>query len=139
MRKGLMMLAVLCPLMVVGCGPQLEDETTPTTEESAAGATGTVTQLKYVCGDGICNTGEATTCPEDCGGGGGWCGDGFCNGTESYSTCSLDCPYTPPSTWCGDGVCQSWNGESTYNCSIDCGGGGGTCRTSNNGRIPCEL
>ncbi|HZH77876.1 MAG TPA: hypothetical protein VEY88_17750 [Archangium sp.] len=144
MRKGLLLLAVvLSPLMVVGCGPQLEDETAPTTEEVAAeGNTGKVTQLKWVCGDGVCNVGE-TGCPEDCGTGGGsgdpWCGDGICNGTEMYSTCSVDCPYTPQPTICGDGTCQS--SESSYNCPADCGSGG-TCRTTGTGTSrlpPCEL
>jgi hypothetical protein len=86
----------------------------------------------WPCGDGFCNSGEPTRCPEDCGYG-GYCGDGICNGPETYPSCSdcsagggcLAAPREEPPTsgfWpCGDGFCNS--GEPTR-CPEDCGYGG---------------
>jgi hypothetical protein len=131
-----MLAVVLCPLMVVGCGPQQEGESAPTTEQTA-GADGQVKQLKWMCGDGYCNGDEPTTCPEDCTG--GWCGDGYCGSGESYNSCSVDCPYTPPPSYCGNGYCDG--GEDSWSCPGDCGGG--SCRTPSRTTgtskiIPCE-
>jgi hypothetical protein len=44
------------------------------------------------CGNGICDKGEETTCPEDC--------------TTSF--------------YCGDGLCRTKDGESFENCPADC-------------------
>jgi hypothetical protein len=47
------------------------------------------------CGDGDCNNGEtSSSCPGDCGGGGGvgTCGDGNCDLGEDSSSCLADCP-----------------------------------------------
>lgn len=40
------------------------------------------------------------------------CGDGACNGTETTSSCSLDC-------YCSNGTCDP--GETCSNCPLDCG------------------
>lgn len=85
------------------------------------------------CGDNICNGSEGTTtCPNDCG---TICGDGACNGGETATTCSADCG---GGGFCGDGYCDPYS-ENSYNCSYDCGGGGGgfcgdgLCRLSERG------
>lgn len=44
-----------------------------------------------VCGDGVCDPSEITSCPKDCGSGSGSCGDGVCESNESPATCPEDC------------------------------------------------
>lgn len=71
------------------------------------------------CGDGFCNysTGENNSnCSADCL---PFCGDGICNGSETSSSCILDCknlPILPPA--CGDGLCDP--GETPVTCPADC-------------------
>lgn len=65
------------------------------------------------CGDGLCDAGEARTCPGDCG---APCGDGFCAFTESPATCPRDCRAS-----CGDGFCDA--GEDAASCPPDCSSG----------------
>ncbi|QSQ19830.1 hypothetical protein JY651_31675 [Pyxidicoccus parkwayensis] len=52
------------------------------------------------CGNGICESGETTSCPSDC----GTCGDGLCQSGEEF-TCPLDCEGTCPGSMCSDGSC----------------------------------
>lgn len=47
------------------------------------------TDCPTLCGNGVCNTGEQSTCPNDC----IVCGDGVCQGNEA-STCASDCVTT---------------------------------------------
>lgn len=70
------------------------------------------------CGDGFCNdsAGENNfNCPADCL---PFCGDGMCNGSETSSSCILDCKILPVLPVCGDGFCAS--GESSLTCPADC-------------------
>ncbi|MBF0492451.1 MAG: hypothetical protein HQM15_06695 [Deltaproteobacteria bacterium] len=68
------------------------------------------------CGDGVCNGSEtATTCPVDCAPPAPRCGDGICNGTETSASCAIDCPVIPI---CGDRICNG--GETTLTCPADC-------------------
>ena len=48
-----------------------------------------------------------------------YCGNGACSGSETCSSCSIDCGSCQPVTRCGDGVCSS--SETCSSCSIDCG------------------
>ncbi|MBD89790.1 MAG: hypothetical protein CL940_05605, partial [Deltaproteobacteria bacterium] len=76
-------------------------------------------ECEGVCGDGNCDSGEETSCPQDCVGGGA-CGDGVCDLGEQL-TCPQDCE---GQGGCGDGVCDL--GEQ-LTCPEDCedqGGGG---------------
>ncbi len=67
-----------------------------------------------VCGNGICETGEAPwNCPMDCAED-PWCGDGICDFDETSQSCPEDC------AWCGDGVCDST--ETAIGCPEDCTG-----------------
>ena len=43
------------------------------------------------CGDGLCEISEVDWCSIDCGYTPSPCGDGYCSGTESCSTCDVDC------------------------------------------------
>lgn len=61
-----------------------------------------------VCGNGVCESGEYSSCPQDC----IVCGDGICEGSETRFNCSVDCDF------CGDGICRPT--ERTW-CSEDCG------------------
>ncbi len=93
---------------------------------------------KIVCGDGSCDGNEDhNSCPADCP---AICGDNACNGTEDHDSCPTDCrkitrcgdnaceagetrqscPIDCP-TVCGDGHCEVAAGESTENCTADCG------------------
>ena len=75
-----------------------------------------------LCGNGICEEGELNSCQQDCPTA---CGDGACEGTENWLNCASDCdPY------CGDLVCN--NGETCATCSGDCGTCQGTIPTCNN-------
>ena len=71
------------------------------------------------CGDGICEPGEASACPADCGGTGPVCGDGVCEEGEDAASCVMDCGSVGPI--CGNGLCQF--GEDAKNCATDCQGG----------------
>ena len=55
-----------------------------------------------VCGDNVCAASEVSSCPQDCGNGGG----------NSQAVC-------------GNGQCETTKGESATSCPSDCGGGGG--------------
>ncbi|MBI4819424.1 MAG: putative metal-binding motif-containing protein [Deltaproteobacteria bacterium] len=63
-----------------------------------------------VCGNGLCEPSDGTTCGVDCA---DRCGDEICGASESFSTCSVDCGHV-----CGDGVCDL--SESTSACPQDC-------------------
>ena len=55
----------------------------------------------------------------------GPCGDGFCDGPggEDCTTCSQDCPSSPPVLpGCGNGFCEPGQGEDCLNCAADCNG-----------------
>jgi V8-like Glu-specific endopeptidase len=63
------------------------------------------------CGDGICESSEATrACWWDCGTS---CGDGVCNGDEDAVVCASDCGS------CGNGVCELAE-RRDQNCCRDC-------------------
>ena len=47
-----------------------------------------------VCGNGMCQGNEPTTCPQDCMQA-NMCGNGQCDASETTATCPGDCP--PPS------------------------------------------
>jgi hypothetical protein len=118
--------AALSSLVLAACGPVDGTETPEALGQQEAAI--------YICGDGQCNRGEPSTCPEDCGYG-GYCGDGYCSGPETYSTCSQDCSsggggcLAAPEQRepvqgiyiCGDGQCN--RGEPST-CPEDCGYGG---------------
>ena len=68
------------------------------------------------CGDGVCDgTESCTTCSVDCGVC-PTCGNGVCDASETCSSCPRDCSVCAS---CGDGFC---NGDETCeNCAPDCG------------------
>jgi hypothetical protein len=88
------------------------------------------------CGNELCEFGESTSCPEDCGGEPppDPCGDGVCAADESVETCPVDCeeePGEPPS--CGGGLPGFCNGvcdplQDPLICPDDCCGDG-ACNT----------
>jgi len=93
--------------------------------EDCAGKTGGKPSSRFCCGDGdgpnpvSCGDTRCTSSGFECTGvpaPASCCGDGACDGSESGSSCSLDCG-APPS--CGDGVCDT--SESPCSCSLDCG------------------
>jgi hypothetical protein len=57
------------------------------------------------CGDGVCQVGEASTCPQDC------CGNGVCQAGESTTSCPEYC-------YCGNGRCDT--GENGSSCAKEC-------------------
>lgn len=71
------------------------------------------------CGDGTCNgTETCSSCGVDCGAcASARCGDGTCNGAETCTTCSDDCGAC--AARCGDGTCNG--SETCTSCSDDCG------------------
>ncbi len=81
-----------------------------------------------VCGNGICDAGEAATCLPDCA---ETCGNGVCGGDESFQTCAVDCDPI-----CGDGTCEG--NEDSATCSFDClvGCGDATCSGAED-RVNC--
>lgn len=70
------------------------------------------------CGNGICSgTETCSSCPLDCGAC-RTCGDGLCQEGENAANCAIDC--APQSTYvCGNGRCEA--GEACDNCPTDCG------------------
>lgn len=107
----------------VACGPPLPEETDETISTTVV-AQGVDTNkadfpqclssqpYSEYCGDGLCTSGEDTSCPQDC----PWCGDGVCAYPEDYSSCPSDCSVA---SYCGDGVCNGT--EATTTCPQDCG------------------
>ena len=89
------------------------------------------------CGDGTCNgTETCSSCTMDCHACAAMCGDHTCNGTETCTSCPADCGacMTPR---CGDGTCNG--SETCTTCADDCGAcppmcGDGTC----NGTETCS-
>jgi hypothetical protein len=88
------------------------------------------------CGNGICEAGDGEdclSCPSDCNGvQGGKPANRYCcggGGGENPVACSdprcgscTDTPTAPVNYCCGDFICEG--GETSSNCSLDCGGGG---------------
>jgi hypothetical protein len=89
------------------------------------------------CGDGIRDSGEQ--CDGEslggatCGGCGGTvsctasctlntnaCTDGICSGSETCSSCPLDCRHGGAT--CGNGLCEAADGENCLTCAADCRG-----------------
>ncbi len=79
---------------------------------SVANGTGTISRADVTNVEVSCTTN--VTAPA--------CGDGVCNGTETCSTCPVDCGVCPPA--CGDVVCNGT--ETCSTCPADCG----ACPTS---------
>ncbi len=77
------------------------------------------------CGDFICSGSETcSTCPMDCGLCPTVCPNGICESpTEGCGTCPADCGPCPGT--CGDGICGA--GETCATCMTDCGTCTGTC------------
>lgn len=118
----------------------------------SGGGNGTTPEPSFVCGDGVCDSGEI--CAMDCGtvpcnnngvcdDGEGLscgdcssenCGDGTCDSNENSLTCPPDCggsgPGPGPNPVCGNNICE--NGETVENCPSD-------CSTDTCGNYVCEL
>ena len=100
MRINTGIVCVLAALAVGACSwGNGSGSGSPSPDASHAGA---------VCGDNVCAASEASTCPQDCGNGGG--------NTQAV---------------CGNGQCETTKGESATSCPSDCGGGGSN--TGSNG------
>ncbi|MDC0723133.1 DUF4215 domain-containing protein [Nannocystis bainbridge] len=108
-----------CP---VDCHPGTCGDSVCDRHENAAVCPDDCTDL---CGDGLCQAGEDTTCPRDCEpceGAACVCGDGLCGPGESMLTCPDDC--TGPA--CGNGVqepgeaCDDGNDDNTDACLDTC-------------------
>ena len=85
-----LVVAALSSLMLAACGMAEDVGTSDELAWQAAEAREEEPSSSFwPCGDGMCNMGEPTRCPQDCGYG-GYCGDGFCTGPETYPSCS-DC------------------------------------------------
>jgi hypothetical protein len=67
-----------------------------------------------MCGDGVCNLSELTTCPADCGVA-TTCGNGTCDALETPLSCPADCRLTMT---CGNGTCDLL--ETPLSCPADC-------------------
>lgn len=67
--------------------------------------------LPGLCGNGVCESGEQESCPQDCV---EVCGNGVCGPGESFLNCPADC-----APRCGDGHCNS-PVENATNCPEDC-------------------
>ena len=78
---------------------------TPAPDASSSG--------QAVCGDNVCAASEATSCPQDCGGGNA-------------------------NAVCGNGQCETTKGESATSCPSDCGGGNGSGSNGGNGSLNCS-
>ncbi|MBN2724752.1 MAG: hypothetical protein JXR95_11835 [Deltaproteobacteria bacterium] len=63
--------------------------------------------LENSCGNGLCETAEEHTCPQDC----AVCGNGKCDDGETVASCTLDC-------YCTNGSCDI--GEDYHICPQDC-------------------
>lgn len=75
----------------------------------------TDTDCKPICGNNICEYGEASdSCEKDCYGG-DKCGNGVCDDGETSSNCNKDCQ---EKIRCGDGYCDG--AEDRDNCPEDC-------------------
>ncbi|MDC0723132.1 DUF4215 domain-containing protein [Nannocystis bainbridge] len=108
-----------CP---VDCHPGTCGDSVCDRHENAAVCPDDCTDL---CGDGLCQAGEDTTCPRDCEpceGAACVCGDGLCGPGESMLTCPDDC--SEPT--CGNGVqedgevCDDGNDDNTDACLDTC-------------------
>lgn len=76
------------------------------------------------CGDNDCDyqSEDAESCPNDCQS--SYCGDLICSGTESCTSCPVDCGFCgeetiPPA--CGNKQCELDGDESCATCPQDCG------------------
>lgn len=70
----------------------------------------------YFCTEGTATADPSGELPMSCDGFSYQeCGDGDCTGTETSTTCRVDCPVIDN---CGNGTCDS--GETTANCLEDC-------------------
>lgn len=80
------------------------------TGENVYGATFVVTKTfsatTPVCGNNVCETGEASSCPQDCVVA-PYCGDGTCNNGETTLTCVADCPSGVCSDGTANGACST--------------------------------
>jgi hypothetical protein len=69
------------------------------------GAGGAVVGGRDHCGDGVCDNGEETGCPEDC----TYCGDGTCDANEDSTNCANDC-----GAGGGGDTCETFGSVSIY-------------------------
>jgi hypothetical protein len=99
----------------------------------------TVKPAPVVCGDNACNGTETyASCSADCPAPAPVCGDNACNGTETYASCSADCP--APAPVCGDSKCEG--SESYTSCPSDCPApqpvcGDGKCEEGKEDLVSC--
>ena len=78
------------------------------------------------CGNGICDAGEQTTCPDDCEAPdptpeptGPECGDGNCDDDEDEVSCPEDCDEGPPEQICEPGQSRCLSINAIEICSED--------------------
>lgn len=79
-----------------------------------SGCAGPEPEPGAVCGNNVCEMGEAESCPGDCEFA-PVCGDGACGEGETHGNCPGDCEAP---VVCGDGECDS--GETAESCHTDC-------------------
>ncbi len=96
------------------CQPQLGTDAKAISLMTCGFTKGCLSVGGPVCGDGTCNGTETpSTCPLDCK---AVCGDGKCELPETALSCAKDCKPTFPA--CGDGVCAP--NETAKSCAFDC-------------------